>query len=73
MQSVSGLTGPLGLELNVRIITEEKNEHKIIEAAQRQINEDEAQLIENTVPDEGKKMNGQNETILSILSQPERT
>ena len=30
----------------MRIITEEKNEHKIIEAAQRQINEDEAQLIE---------------------------
>ena len=46
MQSVSGLAGPLGLRLNTRIVTDEKDEHKITEAAQRKLSDYEVQLIE---------------------------
>jgi hypothetical protein len=46
VHSVSGLAGPLGLRLNMRILTNEKKESKIIEAAQSEINDHEAQLIE---------------------------
>jgi len=46
VQSVSGLVGPLGLKLNMRIVIDENDEHKITEAAQRKINDYEVQLIE---------------------------